>query len=91
MRNDYIVTKVEGERAPQIRAAELEAWLEADDPTVGMPEEWAIRYRENEELRDFDFIPKDVATAIEEAYNAPKSGTKQNGEILHGMQTYPYV
>nr|DAG58158.1 MAG TPA: RnaseH [Caudoviricetes sp.] len=80
IRNDYIVTKVEGERAPSIYAAELEAWLEADDPTVGMPEEWAIRYRENEELRDFDFIPKDVATAIEEAYNAPKIGNKAKME-----------
>lgn len=36
MRNDYIVTKVEGERAPQIRANELELWLDADDPTVHM-------------------------------------------------------
>lgn len=80
MRNDYIVTKKEGERAPQIRAPELEAWLEADDPTVGMPQDWADRYRENEELRDFDFIPKDVADAIESAYNAPKIGNKSKME-----------
>lgn len=76
MRSDYIVSKVEGERAPQIRAAELEAWLEAEDPTVGMPEEWAERYRENEKLRDFKFIPKDIANNILEAYNSPKIGNK---------------
>lgn len=80
MRNDYIVTKVEGERAPQIRANELELWLDADDPTVHMTPEWAARYKENEELRDFDFIPKDVADEIEKAYNNPKTGNKAKME-----------
>lgn len=36
IRNDYIVTKVEGERAPAVKSSELEAWLEADDPTTLM-------------------------------------------------------
>ena len=80
IRNDYIVTKVEGERAPAVRSSELEAWLEADDPTTLMTPEWAARYKENEELRDFEFIPKDIENSIIEAYNTPKSGSKAKME-----------
>lgn len=80
MRSDYIVSKVEGERSPSITAKELEVWLEADDPTIGMNEEWAKRYRENEILRDFDFIPDSVADSILEAYNSPKVGNKAKME-----------
>lgn len=80
MRNDYIVTKVEGERAPQIRAAELEKWLELDDPTTDMNNEWAMRYKENEVMRDFEFIPQDIANNIIDAYNAPKRGNKSKME-----------
>lgn len=80
IRNDYIVTKVEGERAPVVKSSELEAWLEADDPTTLMTPEWAARYKENEELRDFEFIPKDIENSIIEAYNTPKSGSKAKME-----------
>ncbi|BEH83573.1 hypothetical protein [Klebsiella phage phiKp_4] len=80
IRNDYIVTKVEGERAPAVKSSELEAWLEADDPTTLMTPEWAARYKENEELRDFEFIPKDIENSIIEAYNTPKSGSKAKME-----------
>lgn len=80
IRNDYIVTKVEGERAPAVKYSELEAWLEADDPTTLMTPEWAARYKENEELRDFEFIPKDIENSIIEAYNTPKSGSKAKME-----------
>lgn len=80
IRNDYIVTKVEGERAPSVKSSELEAWLEADDPTTLMTPEWAARYKENEELRDFEFIPKDIENSIIEAYNTPKSGSKAKME-----------
>lgn len=80
IRNDYIVTKVEGERAPAVKSSELEAWLEADDPTTLMTPEWASRYKENEELRDFEFIPKDIENSIIEAYNTPKSGSKAKME-----------
>lgn len=81
-RSDYILSKVEGERAPAIRASELEIWLDAVDPTTEMPPEWAARYKENEILRDFDFIPKDIADSILEAYNSPKLGSKSK------METY---
>lgn len=80
IRNDYIVTKVEGERAPAVKSSELEAWLDADDPTTLMTPEWAARYKENEELRDFEFIPKDIENSIIEAYNTPKSGSKAKME-----------
>lgn len=80
IRNDYIVTKVEGERAPAVKSSELEAWLEADDPTTLMTPEWAARYKENEELRDFEFIPKDIENSIIEAYNTTKSGSKAKME-----------
>ncbi|CAA7537595.1 Ribonuclease H [Klebsiella phage vB_KpnM_05F] len=80
IRNDYIVTKVEGERAPAVKSSELEAWLEADDPTTLMTPEWTARYKENEELRDFEFIPKDIENSIIEAYNTPKSGSKAKME-----------
>lgn len=80
IRNDYIVTKVEGERAPAVKSSELEAWLEADDPTTLMTPDWAARYKENEELRDFEFIPKDIENSIIEAYNTPKSGSKAKME-----------
>lgn len=80
IRNDYIVTKVEGERAPAVKSSELEAWMEADDPTTLMTPEWAARYKENEELRDFEFIPKDIENSIIEAYNTPKSGSKAKME-----------
>ena len=80
IRNDYNVTKVEGERAPAVKSSELEAWLEADDPTTLMTPEWAARYKENEELRDFEFIPKDIENSIIEAYNTPKSGSKAKME-----------
>lgn len=80
IRNDYIVTNVEGERAPAVKSSELEAWLEADDPTTLMTPEWAARYKENEELRDFEFIPKDIENSIIEAYNTPKSGSKAKME-----------
>jgi len=80
MRNDYIVTKVAGERAPQIRANELEKWLELDDPTTDMNNEWALRYKENEIMRDLDFIPQDIANNINDAYNAPKQGNKAKME-----------
>ena len=75
MRNDYIISKVDGERAPQIRSVELEKWLEMDDPTLDMNPEWAARYKENEIMRDFEFIPVDIANNIVAAYNAPKAGS----------------
>lgn len=80
IRSDYIVTKVEGERAPNIYAKELEKWLEMDDPTLDMQPEWAARYKENEVLRDFDFIPQDIANNIIDAYNKPKQGNKAKME-----------
>lgn len=80
MRNDYIVTKVDGERAPQIRSAELENWLELDDPTTAMEPDWALRYKENEMMRDFDFIPADIENNIVAAYNEPKRGNKSKME-----------
>lgn len=76
IRNDYIVTKVEGERAPSVMQKELDVWLTAEDPTVDMPEDWASRYRENERLRDFDFIPKDIEKSILDVYHGPKAGSK---------------
>lgn len=75
-RSDYVATRVEGERAPSIMQKELDVWLDAVDPTLDMTPEMAARYKENERLRDFDFIPKDVANSILEAYNAPKLGNK---------------
>ncbi|UQJ95316.1 ribonuclease [Klebsiella phage CPRSA] len=45
-----------------------------------MTPEWAARYKENEELRDFEFIPKDIENSIIEAYNTPKSGSKAKME-----------
>lgn len=75
-RSDYVATRVEGERAPSIMAGELERWFEMEDPTVDMTPEMAARYKENEILRDSDFIPKDVADSILEAYNAPQIGSK---------------
>ena len=71
-----MATRVEGERAPSIMQKELDVWLEAVDPTLDMTPEMAARYKENERLRDFNFIPKDVENAILEAYNAPKIGNK---------------
>lgn len=75
-RSDYVATRVEGERAPSIMQKELDVWLDAVDPTLEMTPEMAARYKENERLRDFNFIPKDVENAILEAYNAPKIGNK---------------
>ncbi|QDH49150.1 ribonuclease [Pantoea phage Phynn] len=80
IRSDYIVTKVEGERAPSIMQKELDVWLESVDPTIEMTPEMAARYRENEELRDFEFIPKDIENSILEVYNAPKIGSRAKFE-----------
>lgn len=76
MRSDYIVTKVDGERSPSIKEKELLALLEADDPTTLLSDEHAKRYKENEILRDFDFIPSDIANRILEEYNAPNKGNR---------------
>ncbi|QPI18004.1 ribonuclease [Pectobacterium phage POP12] len=79
MRSDYIISKVDGERAPQIRSTELEEWLDAVDPVSLIEKvnpEWAKRYKENEILRDFDFIPVDIQENIMIQYKQPNIGNK---------------
>lgn len=83
-RSDYVITKLEGERAPSITAKFLDPILAADDPlsTNLMTEEQKKRYAENEILLDFDKIPDFIRDPIIEEF--------ENGKPAPRSKLYPY-
>lgn len=68
-RSDYIITKLDGERAPSITTDFIMQCLEADDPRTLMTEAEAKRFDENQIMINFDFIPDDISNTIIEAYD----------------------
>lgn len=86
VRGDFWLTKVEGERTPATKAAELEAiamnYYDHDVLKTLMSEEQYKRFCENQILIDMDFIDADIVASIEEMYN--------NYKIPAKSKVYPY-
>lgn len=76
-RSDYIITKVEGERAPSVSQKWLDELTNAVDAKELLSGELLARYEENQKLLDFDFIPDYISQPILDAYhnnNIPARG-----------------
>lgn len=75
-RPDFVVNKIEGERAPPCSTKWIEQLIDADDPRVLLSESERERYDENVKLLDFEAIPEFVQNNVNEAYNTFKKNPR---------------
>ena len=81
-RSDYIISKLDGERAPAITKKFLEEIYNAADPVELLTEQEKARYNENQMLIDFNFIPDYISNPILKAYDEVQAAPR--------MKMYPY-
>lgn len=88
-RSDFIISRLEGERAKPIATKWLEKIFDAEDPKSLMTEEEARRFDENRELIDFEFIPDNIEYEILLAWE--KSKPAPRGKIYNYFVTNALV
>lgn len=71
-RSDYIITKVDGERAPSVTQKWLDELTAAVDPKELLTDDLRVRFEENQLLIDFKFIPDYIRDPIIEMYKTKK-------------------
>lgn len=81
VRSDYILTKLDGERAPNITKKLIEGCLD-DGPEKHLNESEMARYKENQIMIDMDFIPEEIQKRIIEEYD--------NFKVPGRNKIYPY-
>lgn len=68
---------LEGQRQTQIRSAKLKEWL-TKEPEEFCDDEMLKKYRKNQRLIDFDFIPPDIINRIESEFAKEKEFVKND-------------
>lgn len=86
VRGDFWLTRVDGERTPSTRQAELDAiamnYYDHDEVEKLLTEEQFKRFKENVILIDMDQIPENIVASIMERYNTYNKPAKS--------RVYPY-
>ena len=69
---------VNGERQKPITKKKLAVWMEKPEMTNGLSDKW----KRNQQLIDFEFIPENISTGIMDSYAKKKDEQKQ-GQLLN--------
>jgi 5'-3' exonuclease len=70
-------TFVAGERQKVINKKKLTEWINGDPMTFCVTDNMLRNYKRNQMLVDLDYIPEDISKKIVEAYDTPKTGSRQ--------------
>lgn len=87
-RSDFIISRIDGERAKPISSKFLQQVFDAEDPRTLMTEEEARRFDENKKLIDFDEIPGTISDQILSAWENSKPvarGKIYNYFVMNGL------
>ena len=70
-------TFVAGERQKVINKKKLTEWINGDPTKFCVTDNMLRNYKRNQMLVDLDYIPDDISKKIVEAYDTPKTGSRQ--------------
>jgi 5'-3' exonuclease len=70
-------TFVAGERQKVINKKKLTEWINGDPTKFCVTDNMLRNYKRNQMLVDLDYIPDDISKKIVEAYDRPKTGSRQ--------------
>lgn len=70
-------TFVAGERQKVINKKKLTEWINGDPTNFCVTDNMLRNYKRNQMLVDLDYIPEDISKKIVEAYDTPKTGSRQ--------------
>jgi 5'-3' exonuclease len=69
-------TFVAGERQKVINSKKLKEWINSDPKSFCVTDVMLRGYKRNQMLVDLDFVPENIQSAIVEAYDRPKTGSR---------------